>query len=78
MSGHHKWADIRRKSKKSNDTVKVGTIWFHPMAGSSRPFIVNKIKDGVAYSKNMDDDGDVEHSVEELTTFLTENPEHLL
>jgi hypothetical protein len=74
MSGHHKWADIKRKSK----TVKVGTIWYHPMAGPSRPFIVKKIEEGTVYSKNLDDDGEVEHSVKELTTFLTENPEHLL
>jgi hypothetical protein len=78
MSGHHKWSDIKRKSKKSAFAVKVGTIWYHPMAGASRPFIVKKVEDGTVYSKNLDDDGEVDHPLDQLTTFLTENPEHLL
>ncbi len=78
MAGHHKWATIRRKRKKGPETVQVGTIWFHPVGGSSRPFIVRRIKDGVVYSRNLDDGGEVDHPLEELSTFLTENPGHLL
>jgi len=77
MAGHHKWADIKRKSK-TKKVVEVGTIWYHPLGGAGRPFIVKKIEDGVAYSKNLDDDGEVDHPLDQLTTFLTENPEHLL
>lgn len=78
MAGHHKWADIKRKSKTKKVTVEVGTIWYHPMGGSGRPFVVEKIKDGIAHSKNLDDGGEIEYQIEELITFLTENPKYLL
>ncbi len=78
MAGHHKWADIKRKSKSNSVTVRVGTIWYHPLSGPGRPFIVERIENGISHSKNLDDDGEVEYPLEELTTFLTKNPEYLL
>jgi hypothetical protein len=58
--------------------VNVGTIWFHPVGGPGRPFIIDSIKEGVAYSKNLDDGGEIDYPIEELVAFLDKNPKNLL
>ena len=35
--------------------LTVGTIWYHPIAGPSRPFIVRRIEGDKCWSDNLDD-----------------------
>ena len=35
--------------------LTVGAIWFHPLAGPSRPFIVRRIEGEWCWSDNLDD-----------------------
>jgi hypothetical protein len=69
---------LERGYPVGTSNVNVGTIWYHPTAGFSRPFIINSIKEGITYSKNLDDGGEIDYPVEELVKFLTENPEYKL
>lgn len=41
--------------KKEPKPLKVGDIWFHPVAGPGRPFVVRRIKGKWCWSDNLDD-----------------------
>lgn len=42
-------------TNKPRKPVTVGTIWYHPLAGPDRPFIVRAVEGGYVYSDNLDD-----------------------
>ena len=37
------------------EPITVGTIWYHPVAGPGRPFIVRRIEGDTCWSDNLDD-----------------------
>lgn len=54
---------------KEPKIVTVGTIWFHPIAGPSRPFIVRRIDGEVCWSDNLDDGAE---NMEFPTSFVSQ------
>jgi hypothetical protein len=37
------------------EALTVGTIWYHPLAGRRRPFIVRRVEGARCWSDNLDD-----------------------
>lgn len=58
----------------SSNPVEVGTIWYHHIAGFSRPFIVRSIENGMTKSENLDDGGWIDYPLDELEAYLTAYP----